>query len=101
MWSKSSKEIIEAMIAAENDPKVLAQMAKSRMRLKIPQLEESLSGRFGAHHAVVCRQVIDHIDSLDASIAALSAEIATRRVPLRVRSPSSARSPESREPPPR
>ena len=51
------------MIAGERDPKVLAQMAKSRMRTKIPQLEEALSENFSPHHAVVCRQVLDHIDS--------------------------------------
>ena len=82
VWSKSSKEIVQAMISGERDPKVLAQMAKSRMRAKIPQLEEALSGNFGPHHAVVCRQVIEHIDFLDSSIAALTAEIATRLVPF-------------------
>ena len=84
VWSKSSKEIIEAMIDGERDPRVLAQMAKSRMRAKIPQLEEALSGHFGPHHAVVCRQVIGHIDFLDQSIAALTAEIATLLVPFDV-----------------
>ncbi len=82
IWSKSSKAIIEAMIAGERDPKVLAQMAKSRMRAKIPQLQEALSGHFGPHHAVVCRRVIEHIDFLDQSIAALTAEIATLLVPF-------------------
>ena len=33
-------------------------MAKSRLRAKIPELEEAFSGRFGSHHAAVCRQVI-------------------------------------------
>jgi transposase len=82
VWSKSSKEIIEAMIAGERNPKILAQMAKSRMRAKIPQLEEALSGHFGPHHAVVCRQVIEHIDFLDESIATLTVEIATLLVPF-------------------
>jgi transposase len=82
VWSKSSRDIIEAMIAGEKDPQVLAQMAKSRMRAKIPQLEEALSGCFGPHHAAVCRQVIDHIDFLDRSIAALTAEITTRLAPF-------------------
>ena len=82
VWSQSSKEIIEAMIAGVRDPKVLAQMAKSRMRAKIPQLEEALSGNFGPHHAVVCRQVIEHIEFLDQSIGALTAEIATLLAPF-------------------
>jgi transposase len=57
-------------------------MAKGRMRGKIDRLEEALSGHFGAHHAVVCRQIIDHIDFLDHSIAALTEEVTTRLVPF-------------------
>jgi transposase len=82
VWSMSSREIIEALIAGTRDPKVLAQMAKGRMRAKIPALEEALSGHFGAHHAVVCRQIIHHIDFLDRSIAALTEEVTTRLVPF-------------------
>ena len=82
VWSVSSREIIEALIAGERDPAVLAQMAKGRMRAKIDQLEEALSGHFGAHHAIVCRQIIDHIDFLDHSIAALTEEVTTRLVPF-------------------
>jgi len=82
VWSKSSREMIEAMIEGERDPKVLAQMAKSRLRAKIPQLEEAFSGRFGSHHALVCRQVIEHIDFLDRSIAALTADVTDRLCPF-------------------
>jgi transposase len=82
VWLKSSRLMIEAMIAGERDPKVLAQMAKSVLRAKIPQLEEAFSGHFGDHHAFLCRQIIDHVDHLDASIASLSAEIARRLVPF-------------------
>jgi transposase len=82
VWSVSSRQIIEALIAGERDPVVLAEMAKARMRSKIPQLQEALSGHFGPHHAVVCRQIIDHIDFLDRSIAALTDGITTRLVPF-------------------
>ena len=82
VWSMSSREMIEAMINGERDPKVLAAMARSRMRAKIPELEEAFSGRFGAHHATVCHQVIEHIDFLDRSIAALSADITERVCPF-------------------
>ena len=82
VWSVSSRAMIEALISGERDPAVLAQMAKSTMRKKIPQLEEALSGSFGAHHAIVCRRIIDHIDFLDQTIAELSAEIAARLVPF-------------------
>lgn len=82
VWSMSSREMIEALIAGTRDPAVLAQMAKSRMRAKIPALEEALAGHFGDHHAIVCRQIIEHIDFLDSSIAALTDEITTRLVPF-------------------
>jgi transposase len=82
VWSASSRLMIEAMIAGERDPKVLAQMAKGTMRSKISRLEEAFSGRFGSHHALVCRQVIDHIDFLDQSIATLTAEITVRLCPF-------------------
>jgi len=81
-WSVSSRAMIEALIAGERDPAVLAQMAKSTMRAKIARLEEALAGSFGAHHAVVCRRIIDHIDFLDQTIAALTDEIAARLVPF-------------------
>ena len=82
VWSMSSREMIEAMINGERDPRVLAAMAKSRMRAKIPALEEAFSGHFGAHHATVCRQVIEHIDFLDRSIATLSVDITERVCPF-------------------
>ncbi len=81
-WSKSSRAMVEAMIAGEADPAVLADMAKSTMRKKIPQLEEALAGNFGPHHGIVCRAVIDHIDFLDRTIAKLTEEIAARLVPF-------------------
>src|SRR5262249_1728758 len=82
VWSVSSRAMIEALIAGERDPKLLAQHAKTAMRAKIPRLEEALVGHFGAHHAIVCRQIIEHIDYLDRAIAALSAEIAAPIVPF-------------------
>lgn len=57
-------------------------MAKGKMRPKIPQLKEALSGHFGPHHAVVCRQIIDHVDFLDASIAAITEEVTARLGPF-------------------
>ena len=82
VWSVSSRHMIEALIEGERDPAILAAMAKSRLRAKIPQLEEAFGGHFGAHHAIVCRQIIEHIDFLDRSIIALTDEVTTRLVPF-------------------
>lgn len=80
--SASSREMIEAFIAGKRDSHVLARVAKGVMRNKIDRLEEALEGNFGAHHGLMCRQIIDHLDFLDPSIAALTAEICARLVPF-------------------
>jgi transposase len=62
--------MIEALIAGERDPEVLADLAKRRLRVKIPDLVRALHGRFGQHHAMLLGLHLDHIDHLDAAIAA-------------------------------
>ena len=54
----SGREMLQAMIAGERDPKVLAQMARGPMRAKIPQLREALTGHFDDHHAFLCATML-------------------------------------------
>lgn len=82
VWGVSTRQMIEALIAGERDPEVLADMARTRMRAKIDRLVEALPGHFGPHHGIVAGQIIAHIDFLDGSIAALNTEIAGRVVPF-------------------
>jgi transposase len=76
--SKSSRQMVEALINGERDAEVLAEMAKSRLRAKIPELAKALDGHFGAHHAVVARSILDHLDFLDRNIEGLGTEIEKR-----------------------
>jgi len=71
-----------ALIAGERDPKVLAQMARSRMRTKIGQLEEAFNGHFDAHHRFLLTRMLARIDAIDADIAAIDAEIETHLAPF-------------------
>jgi transposase len=80
--SKSGRTMIEALIAGERDPAVLAEMSLGKMRIKRPALGEALAGHFGAHHAVAARQILDHIDFLDASIAVVSEQVTIRMAPF-------------------
>lgn len=80
---KSQRAMIEALIAGERDPVVLAGKALGRMRPKIPELTEALVGRFAADHGAVARVILDHIDFLDAAIARLDQEVADRLAPFR------------------
>ncbi len=79
---KSTRAMIEALIAGESDPAVLAEMALGRMRPKIASLTEALVGRFASHHGVVARAILDHIDFLDAEIERLDEEVAKRMTPF-------------------
>jgi transposase len=72
---KSSRAMIEALIAGERVPQVLADLAKGRLRDKIPDLVRALHGRFGQHHATLLRLHLDHIDHLDAAIANLDERV--------------------------
>lgn len=73
---KSARAMLEALVGGgERDPQVLAQLALRKMRSKIPQLEEALVGRFGAHHALLVRTILAKVDFLDQAIEELSAEI--------------------------
>ena len=82
VWSKSSRAMIEALIAGTRDPEVLAGMAKGVMRRKLDRLGVALAGNFGRHHALLCRQILEHLDFLDRSIATLTAEICERLTPF-------------------
>ena len=81
-WSQSAQAMVEALIAGERDPAVLADMSRSRMRAKKDALTQALAGNFGAHHGIVARQILDHIAFLDASIKKLTTEIAERLIPF-------------------
>jgi transposase len=76
--SKSGRHMSEALIAGDHDPTALADFAIGQMRIKRPALVEALTGHFDTHHAVTARQILDHVDFLDASIASLSDQIAAR-----------------------
>ncbi len=74
--------MIEALIAGQRDAAVLAEMAIGRMRNKRSALTEALAGHFGPHHAVTARQILDHVDFLDARIGAVSEHVAPRMAPF-------------------
>lgn len=73
--TKSGREMIDALIAGQRDPEALAEMAKGRMRSKIPALQDALAGRFSEHHGLLCRAMLARIDQADATVDALSARI--------------------------
>jgi transposase len=71
----SGRAMIEALVSGTTDPEVLAELARGRLRSKIPALKEALEGNFSAHHAFMVGNILAHIDYLDESIARFGAEI--------------------------
>ena len=71
----SGRAMLEALIAGQHDPAVLADMARGRMRSKVGVLTEALQGRFNDHHAFMVRRHLDRIDAHQADIARLDARI--------------------------
>ncbi|MGH9892399.1 MAG: IS110 family transposase, partial [bacterium] len=78
----SGRAMLEALIAGERDPAVLAGMAKGRLREKVDLLLKALEGRFADHHAQMLRHLLRHIDFLDAEISALDDEVELLMAPF-------------------
>jgi transposase len=72
---KSGRAMLEALIAGEQDPATLAELARGRMRAKRPELQLALDGRLLSQHRTLLQHLLAHIDFLEQSRAELEAEI--------------------------
>jgi hypothetical protein len=75
IFGVSGREMMAALIAGERDPRVLAQLARGRMRGKLGELREAFTGFFTDHHAMLLAKMLSRIDGLSADIADLEAAI--------------------------
>ncbi len=82
IFGVSGREMMAALIQGQRDPKVLAGMARSRMRVKIPQLEEAFVGHFTDHHAFLLSRMLTRIDQASTDIADLDARIEAQIAPF-------------------
>ena len=82
IFGVSGRAMMAALIAGERDPKVLAQLARARMRAKISLLEEAFNGHFDDHHAFLLTTMLGRIDAINTDIAALDAQIEAQLAPF-------------------
>jgi transposase len=82
IFGVSGREMLAALIGGQRDPKVLAQLARSRMRSKISALEEAFVGHFTDHHAFLLSRMLARIDAISADLAALDARIEEQIAPF-------------------
>jgi len=71
----SGRSMLDALCSGTTDPEVLADLAKGRLRTKLPALREALEGRFDAQHALLIGAILAHLDFLDEQIERLSEAI--------------------------
>jgi transposase len=72
---RSGRDMLIALVAGTRDPDVLAELARGRLRAKLPALREALNGRFDRHHALLVGEILAKLDYLDEAIGRLSAEV--------------------------
>jgi transposase len=78
----SGRAMLDALIAGDRDPVALADLAKRRLRNKIPELTEALNGRFNDHHAFLTQVHLDLIDRHTVAISKLTARIEVMMEPF-------------------
>ena len=79
---KSGRAMLDALVSGTTDPEILAELARGRMRQKIPQLREALEGRFEPLHALLIGAILAHMDFLDEHVDLLSRAIEDQIVPF-------------------
>ncbi len=79
---KSGRAMLDALVTGTTDPEVLADLAKGKLRSKIPALKEALEGRFDHLHAVWIGAILAHLDFLDEQIASLTVTIGEQIAPF-------------------
>ena len=78
----SGRAMIEALIAGVRDPEVLAEMAKAKLRHKIPELRRALVGHFRAHHAALLTEALARLDGLSDAICRLDDQVDAAMAPF-------------------
>jgi transposase len=78
----SGRAMIRAMIAGQDDANQLAELARKRLRSKLPQLKLALSGRVTDHHRFLLRMLMNQIEHLEAMIEEFQVRIAAQMAPF-------------------
>jgi transposase len=78
----SGQEMLEALIAGETDTAKIADLARRRLRAKIPQLQLALEGRMTEHHRFMLRMHLDHVRALETLVDRMTERIEKLMLPF-------------------
>jgi hypothetical protein len=82
LFGVSGRQLLAALIAGERNPKLLAQLARARLRAKLTVLEEAFTGFFTDHHGFLLARMLARVDALDADIAELDRKLEELIIPF-------------------
>jgi transposase len=71
----SGRAMLDALCQGTTDPELLAELARGKLRKKLPALKEALEGRFDELHALLIGAILAHLDFLDEQIERLTEAI--------------------------
>ena len=74
-WGTSGRAMLEAILSGEQRPETVADLARGRLRAKLPQLRQALEGRVQAQHRMLIHHVLAHIDFLEGRLAHLASDL--------------------------
>ena len=78
----SGREMIRALIAGRDQPQELAELARGRLRSKVPELRAALEGQVTAHHRFLLRELMEMLEYLDRKVASFEQEIERQMPPF-------------------
>lgn len=78
----SARRMLGAMLGGEQDPEVLADLARASLRRKLPELRLALEGRVDRHHLLLVERILAHIDFLEESVQRIQEEVNHCLVPM-------------------
>ncbi len=78
----SAQAMLQALLGGTTDPDILADLAKGKLRQKLPELKKALEGRFTPHHRLLLGTILAHIDFLDETITGIGKEITASMAPF-------------------
>jgi len=78
----SGRQMLAALLSGTRDSELLAELAKGKLRAKLPMLRRALAGNFQPHHALIVSQILAHLDYLEEMIATLTEEVEQRLAPF-------------------
>jgi transposase len=79
---KSGRDMIHAIMRGEDDPQKMAELARARLRAKIPELQMALEGRVTEHHRFMLKMLMEHLDMLEELIGQLNQRIEEKMLPF-------------------